>query len=597
MTVEFEELEGSGLRIPAAGFGLLLAQPRVELSAHEPFRWEGGKRQAQLEAVSRVLTLAAQPPPSVGPIHFTVFPEFSVPGLDGIAMIDAAMAANNWQVGTVVIAGIDGLSKADYGLLCSAAETRVAAPNAPANVAESQWVNCCVIFVKQAEGKVDRWVQPKLAPAEDEWATCYQQMFLGQAVHVFRGQYDNGSAFIFFTMICFDWIARRDGNLRWREVLKDLDARAKKARADYPLSAVFIPQNNPEPSHHLFLQSAADFLSHPADYASVKRDGCAVLFANTAGRVSPGKCSQYGHSALVYSLGSFSKCDYCPPSYCACGKLLRKTDALGNCVDVVLRERGECVHICSVVPSKFLDKTAAGKTPPLRNVHVFQLRDGLPDPRVPNAPVPAVGKWVQDQLDDIHSRPGSAPAQPHPHLSTLMAGAHEQNRIQLRGVASEVLERRMRMAGALATLPDEWGTPEENALEHMISTLAIVGLGWGPLDLHGCLFHGLVSTMPQRVELLAVRANTYEGCAKAVTAHVGEPRSKTVVVCRDAANSLFLPEFVSQFTQPVLHDPGQELLNADAGVSYKGYQDILTSYIKSQTKVALRGALDEHLNS
>lgn len=595
MTVEFEDLD---IRIPANGYGLLLAQPHVELSANEPFRWEGARRQVQLEAVSRVLALATQPPLAVGPIHFTVFPEFSIPGLDGIARIEEAMAAGRWSTGTVVIAGIDGLTKAEYEQLCNAPMTRVATANAPANIAANQWVNCCVVFVKAGDGQVSRWIQPKLAPAELEWRTSYSKMFPGQVVHVFRAEYDNQSPFMFFAMICFDWIARSNGHLRWREVLDAIDVRAREAGGIFPISAVFIPQHNEEPSHNLFLQSTVEFLSHPGQYASVKRDGtCAVLFANTAGRSDPGKCDKYGRSAIVYSMGSFGKCDFCPPSYSASGGVLRKTNALGNCIDVIFREWGECIHVCKVIPPQFLDRSAAGKSPPLSDAHVFRLREGVIDPRLPDAPVVAAGKWVHDELDEIHNRPGSAPAYRHQQLRALMTGTHVQNRDQLRSVSGEVLAKRMHLAGVTELMPDLWGPAELDALEHMVNTLDIIGLGRGPLDLCGCLLHGVVSTLPQRVELLAVRRETYEDCKKAADRHVAESRSKTVVVCRDAANSVFLPEFVSAITQPPAQDGGEDLLNADVGLVFKGYQDILTCYITSQTEAALQEALDAHLNS
>ena len=55
--------------------------------------------------------------------HFTLFPEYSIPGLEGIAFVHAAISAPDWQNGTIVIGGADALSKPDFATLAGAPNT------------------------------------------------------------------------------------------------------------------------------------------------------------------------------------------------------------------------------------------------------------------------------------------------------------------------------------------------------------------------------------------------------------------------------------------------------------------------------------------
>src|SRR4029077_7023793 len=98
--------------------------------------------------------------------HFTVFPEYSIPGLDGITCVETVLRADDWPNGTIVIAGTDALTKADFSALADADGTHLnATHNGLARIAETEWVNCGITWVKTAGGNVERWLQPKLYPA------------------------------------------------------------------------------------------------------------------------------------------------------------------------------------------------------------------------------------------------------------------------------------------------------------------------------------------------------------------------------------------------------------------------------------------------
>jgi hypothetical protein len=115
--------------------------------------------------------------------HFTIFPEYSIPGPDGIALVETALRASGWPTGTIVIGGTDALSKPDFVTLAAGTGTHLdTTHNALAGIGQNQWINCAVIWVKAEDGTVDRWLQPKLCPAGPERNVQFQDMFQGSSV-------------------------------------------------------------------------------------------------------------------------------------------------------------------------------------------------------------------------------------------------------------------------------------------------------------------------------------------------------------------------------------------------------------------------------
>jgi len=106
------------------------------------------------------------------------FPEFSIPGLDGVAQIEATLRTDAWPSGTIVIGGIDGLTQVDYAALVGAPDTFVDANvNGAGHVTAAQWVNCIAIWTKAANGAVERWIQPKLYPSRPEIRGSFNKCF------------------------------------------------------------------------------------------------------------------------------------------------------------------------------------------------------------------------------------------------------------------------------------------------------------------------------------------------------------------------------------------------------------------------------------
>src|SRR5881394_1093887 len=246
-----------GITLPHQSIGVVMMQPFVEINLiDEPFVWSVAKRNHQIASIERMLELAIDRPANQH-VNFTVFPEYSVPGLIGIAAIERILSDDKWPVNTVVIGGIDGLKKAEYATLFNGAiETIAHEENAPDRVANDEWLNSCITWVK-TDDSLRRWIQPKLAPARLANNVPAQQMFRGQGVFVFRCAFDNGSESRFMTLICFDWI---DANCGLWHVL---DAVNNESTASREINLFFVIQHNPKPNDNLFVEHARRYFEEP----------------------------------------------------------------------------------------------------------------------------------------------------------------------------------------------------------------------------------------------------------------------------------------------------------------------------------------------
>ncbi len=149
--VETVDLSQHGVVFPADRVGIVAAQPWLSLTAHEPFTCSPAQCATQLAMIDKTLALARARPHGQPKTHFTLFPEYSIPGLAGAQRIDTAMADADWPTGTVVIGGIDGLTQAEYATLAAKQNSHVdAEANAVQQVKAGAWVNCGVVWLKAA---------------------------------------------------------------------------------------------------------------------------------------------------------------------------------------------------------------------------------------------------------------------------------------------------------------------------------------------------------------------------------------------------------------------------------------------------------------
>lgn len=393
--IEVEEVP-LDIQLPINSVGMVLMQPFIELDlAQEPFKWQASEVGAQLERIKTTLALA-RGGSGLAAVNFTVFPEYSIPGLEGVTVIQDVLSEGSWPSDSVIIAGVDGLAKRDYGLLCESGsvQTSVHPTNHPDRLKDHEWVNCCVTWVNSQHSGLRRWIQPKLAPARLE-KNVDSSMYRGQAAYVFRCKFQNTAESRFLSLVCFDWIDKQSG--LWTV----LNQYAQSSASTHEIHFIFVLQHNDKPNDNLFLENARRYFEEHNTCPTLNRIHGALIFANTAGGIAPGKYQEFGFSSLVFHPGTNKSYDRndCPPTFAIDTNRLRGRDNLKGCPQSLLREMGSCVHSFALRLPRWIDPNPGDRGHPLEKAHVFRLDNGgEDDPRLPGGPVSAIVKWFNDNL-------------------------------------------------------------------------------------------------------------------------------------------------------------------------------------------------------
>jgi hypothetical protein len=384
------------ITLPHQSIGVVMMQPFVELDIdHEPFKWKTAKKNQQIALIEQTLALAIGRPANQ-PVSFTVFPEYSVPGIEGIAAIEGILSDDAWPANTVVIGGIDGLTKAEYATLCDAngTDTSVHEENKPDVIPDEQWINCCITWAKSHQG-LRRWIQPKLAPAQLENNVIALRMYRGQGVFVFRGTFDNGTESRFLTLICYDWI---DANSGLWDVLTAFN---DESDANKDINILFLIQYNPKPNDNLFLEHARRYFEEPNTCPRLNRAAGALLFANAAGRSDAGLVTKFGFSSLICGPSQCFDKDGCPPTFAINTERLRSVPNLKRCREALLRENGACVHSFGLRLPRWIDPNVGDRSHPIENALVHSLNGAINEPRITGGTIPAIVKWCNDYLTTV----------------------------------------------------------------------------------------------------------------------------------------------------------------------------------------------------
>ena len=151
--IEVKEIS-LNITLPDNGIGMVIMQPFVELCDDEPYHWQNDKKVKQIERIIRTLEIAKQADHGCEKTHFTVFPEYAIPGLEGVRKIQEILERSSWKDGTIVVGGVDGLTKKEYSTLCNEGMTQEVHKNNKAEkVRDDQWVNCCITWEKTTNNK------------------------------------------------------------------------------------------------------------------------------------------------------------------------------------------------------------------------------------------------------------------------------------------------------------------------------------------------------------------------------------------------------------------------------------------------------------
>lgn len=579
-----------GLRLPRGEVGMVLAQPYVDFERQEPFRLKPELRDAAVAGIDATLAVALGCAHGAEKTHFTIFPECTLPGLEGFDRITTAMTEGRWPTGTVVIGGLEGLSRAEFNELIQRPNTTYDEEGSSLDrIRRDQWVNCCVTWVKLDSGEVRSWIQTKIEPAGVELQAHHQSMFKGRSIFLFKGTYaETHKPYQFASLICFDWIGVRGEFRVWEWLLHHIDQTAGAAQVDLPLTWLFVAQCNPGPSHASFMSQVQPFFS-PLRFPNVLRDEACLIMANVAGNPVPGMAEHYGRSAVIFATPKFTNPEN-PPTHCNGGGIQRPGNPLENLKDAVFRERGACIHSFRQLNPNTLVPGAAGKRFALADatVHAFQ---GTDDPRTPSGLVPAIVKWVNDELDDTEkSLESSYPLLP---LAVNAAQAHQRSVSALRMLSPAELSKTMLVASPGAgNLPDHWRNAQTQAVKHVLRTFSILETAQYPATFHGSGSQATIMNGDIGIEVVAVIGRSHEECDGHVLGQLLGHRGQLLLVSRDEENTSWDPRMRTLFDQAA--EPTKELNITDpsSAVIRIGYHDLLKAYREAATQAALREVID-----
>ena len=575
--VRFVNLSEWGISPPADSVRMVIAQPHLPTAVFtpsEPYKLTEDARPRQLEILKRTIDLASGSGDTDGTTNFTILPEYCIPGLEGVGLIEERLGSEDWAKGTVLIGGLDGITKEEYeALLTPDSSHHDQETNSVSRVADDQWLNCSITWVKSSEGQVLRWVQPKLWPAWPEASSQNRTMFKGRSIYLFRGQRTNGEAFVFGTLVCFDWIARMNPSPIER-ILEETHSAANGAQL--PLTWLFVIQRNEKPSHYDFLSNVVEFF-RPKSHPNATRTNTCIVFANTAGLAQPGYCAEYGSTSLILGPHRSFMTEGARPTLSHEGFRYREQNSeilkSAQCTDVFFRERGECIHVLDQINPSAVQAGAAGRAYAVDNGEVHAAV-GAEHVLAPGTGVPVAIKWANDVLDQTnHQLPDHASA-----LTTALEQAHDAVVCKLRRIDSIDMTYVVRLATPSSRRNLEaWDADETAGLRHVMRTLSILGAG-DKLESVGLdMVHGVISFAGAFVDVVAVQGGSHEACIEHLeSCHSRRQRSHLLLVSRDTENTHWDPRHGS-FLRVGQGSPEAERRITDAArpTYHIGYQDVL----------------------
>jgi len=582
------------VRMPSDEVRIVSMQPfiRFHSTTQEPFRWSTDAVDVQLAAIHRTLNIARGG--FNGQVaNFTLFPEYAIPGTAGAAVINSIISAEEWPNESIIIAGIHGIRKPEYRELCHMLSARVSQSNAPDSVPNDKWVNCSVIWIKDRNGVVEKWVQPKVRPAWLEMTLTCNDMFCGSTVYVFECKYEPSNyPCRFVTLICFDWVASVGGATVCHELLEKLNAFWDPT--PNPLHWVFVVQHNPDPNHPSFLNSTYRFLTDANAHPFVERDKAIVVHANTAVSPCPARTGRGGFSACVFSPSA--QLDYigCRPTVCMQPSLLRGSNILQRCKDVVFREMGECIHAFTVRVPRFVTPDATDRTYPLPSAHVHATCDTT-DPRLCGSGVPAAIKWVNDALDGVERLSANVLAgcplkvkaeRIEPVIIAAMRSSDGNTASDyVNWAACSFSHGKESRNMDLRLNTDLWGADENDALKHVFHSLTSLGLAYS-LEFESAVLHGAVQDDEGIVQVVAIRGDTHEDCRLHYDKHIPHQGIDPVlVIAQDRYNLIPTPEEYLRLDETA----------GEKGLAFLDYQTLVTNCRNAADSNTLKGHLDDFL--
>lgn len=606
--IQVKEIKLPDIILPESGIGMVIMQPFIELCDCEPLCWQDNKKDKQMERIAKTLEIAKQANHGCSRTHFTIFPEYSIPGLEGVKKIHEIIQSDTWDKGTIVIGGIDGLTKDMYSALCNEGLTEVDKENSERNLRDNQWVNCCITWVKQTNGTVKRWVQLKLSPAWPERNITHSQMFAGHSLYIFSGNFENQTEYHFLSLVCFDWIGPINSNEGIWAVLSKIDNHWRASNTRKNINLIFVPQHNPKPNHRNFLENARNYFTRRTQYPFVNRNEGIIIFANSAGGLLPGKYKEYGFTSLVSSPVAPYDCKGCPPTFAVITKKLRGMDNLGGCKEALFRETGACIHSFKFSLPPFVNLDTPNRCFPIDEAIIYSVDDEIDDPRIPGESVPASVKWVNDRIEKIE--PLLAHENEHPLKENIIDAHNKVSKEISRGsgdflcryitMASfgieEEKDKWIKISGRNIHNVDGWNENEELNLETIIYSLSIMEI-YESTIIKDSPTHATIKIKDKIIDIIVVSGKTHEECFEyAKSQYPGTGQRFIIAVTRNKLNSIWSKKSRSILQNiEISPEKGPDITDPDSNYYQCGYQNLVSSCINAKNIKELKTKVAEFI--
>lgn len=595
--IQIEEIN-CGVVFPSQQIKIVAMQPHIYLTDTQPYRWPDTKKAEQIAGINKTLEIALKQR-----AHFTLFPEYSIPGLDAIDLIHEVVNNEEWQSGLIVMGGIDGLTKEEYIQLCQQPNTIYHSSNGPDKVQKDEWINCSITWIKHDNEQVNKYLQPKICPAWPEKDIQLASMFCGNAVYLFKTKYDKDDfPFSFVSLICFDWIGNIDGS-----DIKVVDGFLQSMNQKFVgnpqnLQWIFILQENDDPNHDMFIQRTSDFLTQRSTYAMVGREKSTIVFINNSTKTLGRKVitSNRAFTSCVFPSDVSFVAKGCPPTFSFAAERYRGK-SINRCYDVIFREMQPCIHSFNVRVAQFLNLTQDSKCHPIENASVYKIHGDIGDPRFPNGPVPACVKWVNDKLDNIESIEKR-------HSDILVDEikiSHEEVKKILKNLPAKKQQYNMHYVTAFHTSngsdwqnADNWDSQESDALQHLLHTTTIINIAIQEIDFETSELHARIIINGNIYEVVVILGHSHSDCKihfdESCAVKINHP---ILIISRDADNRSYNQKFSQKITKADQITISSDIKFTDQsnGIIQKGYSDLLDVFTESQDVQTLEEGITKYV--
>lgn len=255
---------------PHLGTPMVLVQPDLNnlQPTNEGYRYVSNQAcHKQIGILRSALQLSQQAVDNFDHSFFVVLPEYSLPA--GMFTECEQATKELLPTNTVCIAGFDAISPDQWRTLITDMTTYNGRDLQKSEKSKDyQWVNTAAVWVKDENGKLYRYLQPKLRPAYDEEIAT--GMYQGAQVFYFEAGPRS-----FALLICFDLMANlAPGITVARKVFEWFFSEEESGRR--PLT-LWVIQNNPKPEHPEMVGAAASLLTSIINLNT-------IIIVNGAGR-------------------------------------------------------------------------------------------------------------------------------------------------------------------------------------------------------------------------------------------------------------------------------------------------------------------------